>query len=541
MNTDTTPLSSPPRLHHHQLERIDKNRSASARHFAVCGGGVSDGEQSHTSRSYWSQHLQLLVTTSAAAGHNINKYQDNISFMCGHHDSLGPAAAGGIAYRRRCSAGFIKCLPTAPVRVDSEALSVGRRSVVLDFNRRECTTNENCMQGETWKPPYPQCIGHTCKCAENTCLAKVQFSIDETFYCGECGSFGSICNTTVDCSAIESTCKDSFCACTRGTSSYGICNVVLTDTSASPTNLVLIGVLLFIIIFNRCITSSSMYMMKKASVKRSLGGLLLLHTSNHWLDRESSLIECNRGSIRRRYRRLTRRCCSNNHEDQAICHIDEDGTHHNPRGNNKSPSYVLGNHEFYASSDDPDLDWAIELSLLEMMRRSSVSNSVRSAASNRQQPSDIHADEEPPLRSDVHENINDNLADNTTCMSKNDINLQIVISHRDDTEATCCDNNNHNINNDNVAGTSDNKATEATEKKNSTNFPDVVISLKADGSELSEADSKNTASHLTSNAFDSVAERKTNSLNNDGDGGSDERLSREADVTSVYRRCPPAV
>ncbi|XP_018010134.1 uncharacterized protein LOC108667601 [Hyalella azteca] len=76
-----------------------------------------------------------------------------------------------------------------------------------------------------------------------------------------------------------------------------------------------------------------------------------------------------------RIRRLLRRCWRRTRPDSAICQIDVDGTYHNPRGSAKTPSYALGNTEFYASSDDPDLDWALELSMAELARRPSVESS----------------------------------------------------------------------------------------------------------------------------------------------------------------------
>ncbi|KAG7168525.1 putative A-agglutinin anchorage subunit-like [Homarus americanus] len=163
-----------------------------------------------------------------------------------------------------------------------------------------CMTNGDCDVKE-WTSPQPECISYKCRCPNDTCVVYTYLTDSNNlyYYCGDCGTLGSECNSTEDCM--------SRWQCSN--------NVMYSPVPTSVSSLVLIIILAILLIIQKLIHSRKT--LKKCFCRKS----------------------------------------GDSEEDTETRVVG-----YNPDSNNKTAAYTITNSDFMTTSDDPDFDWALELS-----------------------------------------------------------------------------------------------------------------------------------------------------------------------------------
>ncbi|XP_047483468.1 uncharacterized protein LOC125035246 [Penaeus chinensis] len=175
-----------------------------------------------------------------------------------------------------------------------------------------CTPLTGCLEG--WEAPRPECVDFRCQCPNGTCsvITRTVGSAHYSYYCGTCGTMGSACaNSSAECQG-GARCNGGYCVCDGGSIYREVC-VKEVPVPTSTNSLVLILVLVFLLILNKLISS------------------------------RDTLKKC---FCRRR---------SSEEEETTVVGF-------NPQSSEKSAAFTITNSEFMAVSNDPDLDWALELS-----------------------------------------------------------------------------------------------------------------------------------------------------------------------------------
>ncbi|XP_069937940.1 uncharacterized protein [Cherax quadricarinatus] len=173
-----------------------------------------------------------------------------------------------------------------------------------------CDGDSDC-DGWQWAAPLPQCVSFSCRCPEGTCVIYTLSSSEYLYYCGDCGTLGSQCNDTLECNE-HWVCSNGFCKCKDGFVYRELC-VTYQPLPTSVSSVVLIVILAALLLAQKLISS----------------------------------------------RKAIKKCFSRSSEDS------EEETRvvgYNPESNNKTAAFTVANSDFMATSDDPDLELALELS-----------------------------------------------------------------------------------------------------------------------------------------------------------------------------------
>nr|XP_027232658.1 A-agglutinin anchorage subunit-like [Penaeus vannamei] len=182
----------------------------------------------------------------------------------------------------------------------------------IEGPQHTCTPATGCVEG--WEAPRPECVDFRCRCPNDTCtvLTRREGIAQYSYYCGTCGTMGSECrNSSAVCQG-GARCRNGYCMCDGGSIYREVC-VRKVPVPTSTNSLVLVLVLVFLLILNKLITS-----------RETLKKCLCRHRSDE--DEESTVVGFN------------------------------------PHSAEKSAAFTITNSEFMAVSNDPDLDWALELS-----------------------------------------------------------------------------------------------------------------------------------------------------------------------------------
>ncbi|XP_045583214.2 uncharacterized protein [Procambarus clarkii] len=176
----------------------------------------------------------------------------------------------------------------------------------------QCGRDSDC-QGTMWTTPLPECVSNRCRCPEGTCVVfSLTSSGDNAYYCGECGTLGSQCNNTMVCEQ-RWECSGDFCKCSDGYVYWELC-VVYEAVPTSVSSFVLIIILAALLILQRLIHS-------RKAIKKCL--------------------------------------CRSSRDSEAE---ETRAVGYNLESNNKTAAFTIANSDFLATSDDPDLEWGLELS-----------------------------------------------------------------------------------------------------------------------------------------------------------------------------------
>ncbi|KAL7636292.1 UNVERIFIED_CONTAM: hypothetical protein RMT77_013051 [Armadillidium vulgare] len=198
-----------------------------------------------------------------------------------------------------------------------------------------CEDGHLICYDEKFEFPFPICVNNTCTCRKGSCVHFTTIKNEfYDYYCGECGTIGSICTGDISCQ-YPGVCYAGFCRCQSGYLVDDVC-LKFEPVSTSTWSIALISILIFLLLLNKIIVSFD-------AIK----------------DLFWKVVRCR--SCRRR-------------EDS-----DEDTAYgYNEEGRDKSPAYTISSRDFISSSDDPDLEWALELSAelarTESDRRRSLAN-----------------------------------------------------------------------------------------------------------------------------------------------------------------------